>query len=295
MKKWNILMLALCLLTGCAAPAADAPVVLNAPPPAAAEPAQEEPCYYTVDMVTWEDGVQDGDGTPLAKYSCRLPELTARRADGTAVLEPATEAEERALAAADAFNGQFAAWTQGEEFRELSEMAREERAWRQEEQIDWTSEFSMELDCRVYQTERMVSVAGDYYSYTGGAHPNTVLMAWNFDLDSGAFFTPELLAEDDKAFSQAVQEEIVRQIRRTAEENGVAAEDIFWSNYEEIAAGWASYAVSFDEEGMTVAFSPYELAAYAAGARVFCLRYSQIEPYLSAHGRELLGLETSGD
>lgn len=290
MRRWSALLLALCLLTGCtAAPAVDLGVVQGTPPPAAAPPA-EESCYYTVDTVTWEDSAQDSDGTVLAKYRFCLPELTARRADGTAIQEAETEVESAALAAADVFNGQFAAWTGGEEFRELTEMARWERAWREEEQLEWVSEFFTELDCQVYQTERMVSVAGTYYSYTGGAHPNTVLMAWNFDLESGEFFTPELLAEESGTFSLMVQEEIVRKIHAAAKDEGMAAEEMFWNNYEEIVAGWSSYAVSFDETGMTVAFSPYELAAYAAGPQIFQLSYEWISPYLSVHGREILGL-----
>ena len=43
---------------------------------------------------------------------------------------------------------------------------------------------------------------------------------------------------------------------------------------------------------MTVAFSPYELAAYAAGAQIYHLSYEELMPYLSPHGMELLGLST---
>ena len=52
-----------------------------------------------------------------------------------------------------------------------------------------------------------------------------------------------------------------------------------------------SYAVSFDEKGMTVVFSPYELACYAAGPQVFHLSLDFLEPYLSDYGRALLGIE----
>lgn len=292
MKKWMILLLVLCLLAGCAAPAEEPVNVGNAPPPAAAEPAPEEPVRYTVDMVDFADSVEDEDGTALAAYSCRLPELTVRRSGGEAIEAAQTEAEARALAAAAVFNAEFAPWRNTEPMDVMTDMAREERAWYQEEGLEWNGGYFLELDCQAYQTERLVSVAGSHYSYTGGAHPNTILMAWNFDLESGAFLEPEQLAEDGEAFSQAVAEEIVRQIGETAEENGLAPEEMFWSNYQEIAAGWSSYAVSFDESGMTVAYSPYELAAYAAGAQVFQLPYSQIAPYLSQHGRALLGLES---
>ena len=85
--------------------------------------------------------------------------------------------------------------------------------------------------------------------------------------------------------------EIVRQIGETAAEYDLAAEEVFWENYEEIAAGWSSYAVSFDETGMTVGFSPYELAAYAAGSQVFRLPYDLLAPHLGDYGRAVLGLE----
>lgn len=296
MEKCTVLLLILCLLAGCAAAPADRGEEASppAPPPAAAEPAPEEaPCGYTVEMVERECDSRDSDSALLAAYRATLPVLVPCRTNGVGVTAEtaATDAERRALAVAETFNAQFASWNNAEPVPELAETAREDRSWRQEAGIGDFSEYSMELDCRVYQTERLVSVAGDYYSYTGGAHPNTVLMAWNFDLETGEFFAPEQLAEDAGAFSQAVREEIILQIGRRAEESGLAPEEMFWSNYEEIAAGWSSYAVSFDEAGMTVGFSPYELAAYAAGAQNFLLSYDLLVPYLSDHGRAVLGLE----
>lgn len=295
MRRWTILILLCCLLTGCAAAPADrgeAPPP-SAPPPAAAPAPEEAPCGYAVEMAERECASRDNDSALLATYRVNLPALRARRSNGVDITAEtaATDAEKRALAVAETFNAQFTPWEAADPLPELAETAREDRSWRQEAGIGDFSEYSIDLDCRVYQTERLVSVAGDYYSYTGGAHPNTVLMAWNFDLETGEFFAPEQLAEDAEAFSQAVREEIVRQIGRRAEDNGMAAEEMFWSNYEEIAAGWSSYAVSFDETGMTVGFSPYELAAYAAGAQSFLLPYDLLMPHLSDHGRAVLGLE----
>ncbi len=303
MKRYSSIARMLCAsilvlaLSGCGGAAERADLLRRSPPPEVQEPSEggEAPAAeggdlsFTVDVNTWADSAHAEDGTVLASCTFQVPELTARR-DGGALLEAQTEEERAALASAQSFNDQFAAWTQGAELRELTELAQADWDWRAESGTQWLSEYYMELDCRPYQTDRMVSVAGECYSYTGGAHPNTVLMAWNFDLGSGAFFSPEQLAEDEGAFSQAVQSEIVRQIQATAAEAGVAAEDAFWSNYEEIAAEWSSYAVSFDEAGMTVAFSPYELACYAAGPQIFHLPYELLDPYLSDQGRALLGL-----
>lgn len=282
------------LLTACsAATMAD---VKNAPPPGEAplaeEPEVQETVSYAVETRLVEDAVQAEDGTILASYSFALPELTALRGDGTAIDEPQTELEEQALEIAGTFNARFSGWAVAEEFQAVAEGAAENYAWYQEEGLEWPGAYTMELSCSVYQTERMISVSGLYYSYTGGAHPNTYIMSWNFDLEGGAFFGPELLAEDS-AMQEAVSTELIRLARARALEAGLVPEEFFWPDFETILADWSSYAVSFDEDGMHVAFSPYELAAYAAGVQEFQLSYAWLRPYLGGHGLELLGLETA--
>lgn len=252
----------------------------------------EEVISYTVELQTWEDAVQAEDGTPLASCSFRFPVLTAFREDGTAITGPETEREEQALAAAAVFNEKFGAWASSEELKTLADSAAEKMAFCRAEGGVWTGGYSLELGCSVYQTEQMVSVSGVYCSYTGGAHPNTYLMGWNFDLESGAFFEPELLAEGS-ALQETVSTELARQARARAAENDVKPEDFFWPDYETILADWGSYAVCFDREGMTVGFSPYELACYAAGEQEFHLSYEWLKPYLNGHGRTLLGLDTA--
>ena len=72
-------------------------------------------------------------------------------------------------------------------------------------------------------------------------------------------------------------------------EDGTIPAEWYWEDYETIAADWACYAVTFDEAGMTVTFSPYEIAAYAFGPQVFTMSYEFLEPYLSEHAREVMG------
>ena len=42
---------------------------------------------------------------------------------------------------------------------------------------------------------------------------------------------------------------------------------------------------------METVFSPYELAPYAAGPQTFRFSYDWLAPYISEHGRTILGLE----
>lgn len=253
--------------------------------------AAPESLTYQIEIDTYENAVQADDGTELVTCRFQYPVMTVFRRDGTALEQGRTEEERQAVTAAEVFNAKFGPATVETEFQDMTDLAREDYAFRQETGLEWPSAYNMELDCTVYQTDCMVSVSAAYYSYTGGAHPNTVLLSWNFDLTTGQFFTAEALATDGQAFSAAVHEEILRQSRLVAAENDLTAESFFWPNYEEITAGWSSYAVSFDEDGMTVGFSPYELAAYVMGSQVYHLTYEQLTPYLSAHGLELLGLE----
>ena len=283
-----IALLMTLLLTGCGASAMT--MVTGSQPPAASAPEVEttEAIRFEVEKQLWSDEANAEDGTTLASYTFQLPALTAVREDGTPITEARSEPEKQALAAAAAFNEKFGKWAAAEEFPEFVASAGEDLALRREWDTQWMP-YELTLDCTVYQTDRIISVAGLYYSYTGGAHPNTWQLGWNFDLEEGIFFGPELLT-DGTELQEAVSGEIIRQAQLPLEDGTVPAE-WYWEDYEAIIANWTSYTVSFDEEGMEVIFSPYELAPYAAGPQTFRLSYEWLEPHLSAHGRVLLGLE----
>ena len=283
-----IALLMTLLLTGCGASAMT--MVTGSQPPTASAPEVEttEAIRFEVEKQLWSDEANAEDGTTLASYTFQLPVLTAVREDGTSINEARNKTEEQALAAAAAFNEKFGKWAAAEEFPEFVASAGEDLALRREWDAQWMP-YELTLDCTVYQTDRIISVAGLYYSYTGGAHPNTWQLGWNFDLEEGIFFGPELLT-DGTELQEAVSGEIIRQAQLPLEDGTVPAE-WYWEDYEAIIANWTSYTVSFDEEGMEVIFSPYELAPYAAGPQTFRLSYEWLEPHLSAHGRVLLGLE----
>ena len=280
MSTMIALLLVLSALVGCAGETLTN--VKNALPDLPAEV-----IAFSVEMETYEETVRDEDGAALAECSYELPVLTARLADGSVLETVTTAGQERALAVAETFNGRFAQWKTNP--RTLAESAREDRAFRNESGLEPVA-YTDNLSCTVYQTETLVSVSGNYSTYTGGAHPNSILMSWNFDLDAGEFFEPEILDEGGD-FREYVHLALVKQARETAAAAGMTPKDFYWEDYEDTLAEWSSYAVSFDETGMTVGFSPYELAAYAAGSQVFRLPYDLLAPHLGDYGRAVLGLE----
>lgn len=275
MSTMIALFLVFAALVGCAGETGVP--VKNAPPLSAVT--------FTVETEVYEETVLDGDGAELAACSYELPCLRALGEDGTALEAGGTA--DQALAMAETFNARFDQWKSNP--KTLAETAREDRAFRNESGLESVT-YTDDLRCEVYQTDRLISVSGVYYTYTGGAHSNSILMSWNFDLETGEFLEADMLDESGE-LREYVHQALLEEAQKKAAEAGVAVTDFYWEDYADILADWSSYAVSFDEEGMTVGFSPYELAAYAAGPQVFHLSYDRLLPRLGPHSRMLLGLE----
>jgi hypothetical protein len=255
-------------------------------------PASESAVTYTLEQNVRKNSATSDDGVVLATCRYELPHLRAYRADGTEITDAdaQTDEEKQALETVSVFNGKFEDWVSGVDFQEIADWARQNYQMRPEDFQNNGIAYTAELDTASWQTEHFISISATYYTYTGGAHPNTVLLAWNFDLDAGAFVEPTVVAEDEQLFQQAVTGEIIRQADEKARAEGMEPKDFYWENYQDIAADWASYAVSFDADGMTVGFSQYEMACYAAGEQVFSLSNEFLKPYLSDYGRQLLCL-----
>ena len=296
--KRNILALALSalLLTGCGTAAADSAPVQTGNQIPAAQVMPLPDLQYRVELKTFEHTSYDeADGAVLATYRAQVPVMTVLLSDGTQLTEAETAGGQRALEIAETFNSQFDPWTEEEDFNALTEDARAAKKTLEADGYTMVGNYAKDLSCTVYQTEHLISVSGLCYSYTGGAHPNSWQMAWNFDLKNGTFFAGEALATDNAAFRDAVTQELLVQARENARDNGMTAEELYMPGYEELLADWGSYTVYFDDSGMTVAYSPYELAPYAAGTQEFRLGYEWMAPRLSKRGCEILELECSED
>ena len=202
MKKYLSLILALCLpalLGGCGAvplPMPESPT----PPPAA----DTEEITYEVSTDPYEQTVTAEDGTTLMVIDFQIPHLQAY-ANGALIEDPSTPAQEQAMDRVHTFNENFDQWRESNSseenisfvkdlYRDMPEMFSE----------DHMAPLSEELTYTCYRTGTLISIAADYYSYLGGAHPNTVYFAWNYDLDSGMFLTISELAADPQTFTLAV-------------------------------------------------------------------------------------------
>lgn len=297
MKKYLSVLLAICLLallTGCGATVLPTPEDPASPAvdDSNSSAAKPEEITYEVISSPYEQTAEADDDTLLMSVSFRLPHLQAY-ADGVLIETPSTPGQEEALDRVTAFNANFDQW------RESTDTARsiaDAKALYQDhpEAFSNTSYFE-EFTYTAYRIGSLVSISAEYYSYLGGAHPNTVYFSWNFDLDSGTFLAIPELAADPQAFTLAVADMIeVQAEERFASEpeyEGLSISDAYWDNYREVMEKWGSdYAAFFDKDGLTVIFSAYELASYAAGPQEFHFPYSALDSYWSAGGRTVLGL-----
>lgn len=295
MKKLFPIMLALCLLaqlTGCGASSATPSNAVEMPL-VPLTPAEE----ITYEVVTdrYEESVYSDSGeTLLMTISFTLPRLQAY-ADGQLIETPVTSVQENALERVTAFNEKFDQWKNAQATEQYIADAKDWYGIAPEVFTgDNSAYFGEEFTFTVYRTGSLISVAAVYYSYLGGAHPNTVYLSWNFDLDSGTFLTIPELATDPQAFTLAVADMIeaqaAEQFQNAPDFGSLPLSDIYWTDYRETLEKWGSdYAASFDADGLTVIFSAYELAPYAAGAQEFHFPYTALESYWSSSGRTVLG------
>lgn len=291
MKKYCSLILTLCLaaaLAGCGITTLPTPE--DPEPPAAADP---EEITYEVTTDPHEETVHAEDGTLLMTVSFQLPHLQAY-ADGMLIETPATPAQEEAMARVNTFNENFNQWRESGDTAQSMEDAKS--LYQSFPDAFSNTSYCEEFTYTAYRTGSLISIAADYYSYLGGAHPNDVYFSWNFDLDSSTFLTIPELATDPQAFTLAVADMIeVQAGERFASEpeyEGLSISDIYWDNYRETIEKWGSdYAASFDADGLTVIFSAYELASYANGPQEFHIPYAALDSYWSDSGRTVLGLD----
>ena len=291
MKKYCSLILTLCLaaaLAGCGITTLPTPE--DPESPAAADP---EEITYEVTTDPHEETVHAEDGTLLMTVSFQLPHLQAY-ADGTLIETPATPAQEEAMARVNTFNENFNQWRESGDTAQSMEDAKS--LYQSFPDAFSNTSYCEEFTYTAYRTGSLISIAADYYSYLGGAHPNDVYFSWNFDLDSSTFLTIPELATDPQAFTLAVADMIeVQAGERFASEpeyEGLSISDIYWDNYRETIEKWGSdYAASFDADGLTVIFSAYELASYANGPQEFHIPYAALDSYWSDSGHTVLGLD----
>lgn len=266
------------LLTACAGSALSDPAPVMELVPAEAEYEQPE---YEVIPFTSGNQVQAEDGTVLAHYNYQALRLALHNEDAVS-----PEDAETAARNIDTFNEKMDSVTAG-----LMEQAAELSAHLPEEyEVYGAPAMAYEDDAETSAvfTGDIISVCLYRYSFTGGAHPNSYVMGWLFDLRTGQFILdPSQLAEDPAAFHDSVAEIL---IEKADSDLPGSCPGGYWDDYQDIIRGGHSGVTLFDEKGMKVLYAPYELGPYAIGQVELYLSWEELEPLLGESGMARLGM-----
>lgn len=295
MKHLIPIVLCAALLCGCTA---RQPSGSQQNPPVTPPASQaEEKISYQVEAIPYDRDVTAEDGTLLVQFRFQRPQLIAF-VNGEPLTEPTSTAQQAALAKVSAFSEEFDRWISEESLEETAAAAKEQYEYMPESFQVTGMNYAEEFTYESYQMGNIVSIAGMFYSYLGGAHPNTAYSSWNFDLESGKFITLPELTEDPQVFTLAVadkmEEQAMEEFRKPEYGFGedFVLEDIYWGDYRDVMEQWAttSAASNLGEDGMYISFSAYNLASYAAGPQFFFIPYEELDSYWSDAGRAALGL-----
>lgn len=137
---------------------------------------------------------------------------------------------------------------------------------------DYPFAWEIEVDGSVlYQSAKVLSVALNAYSYTGGAHPNIFLDLINFDLTNGKKLSLADLFTDEEGLKRMVERKF-REVREI--DPGISIDDagFFWGEAFALPENFA-----LQEDGVYFYYNPYEAAAYALGATEFTIPYTDLK------------------
>lgn len=276
-KRWLVLpAVCMLLLAGCAGLALfdPAPSWEEQEAPQAAE-TYEEPVYEIVPFTTGNQ-LRSEDGKLLAVYNYQIVLLTLNNAD--AVSPADAETAERNI---EAFNSRMRTVT--DEMAEQGQAMAADAAEVYKEYGFLAAEYEDDAETSAVFCGEILSVCLRRGSYTGGAHPNSYVSGYLFDLASGQFILePSQLADDPAAFQAGAAELLIEK----ADHDGPGG---YWEDYQDIIRGGSGGATLFNEEGMRVVYASYELGPYAIGEVELRLDWEELAPLLGPDCMARLG------
>ncbi len=126
-----------------------------------------------------------------------------------------------------------------------------------------------------YQSDAILNIAIDHYTFTGGAHGYQGLRSLLFDAKTGKFIANNKLFNDEKAFKKFAEKQF--RIKYKIPENspinatGLMFEDEVFQLPQNIF---------YTENGLLLYYNSYEAASYADGPKELLLSYEEVKSYL---------------
>lgn len=136
-----------------------------------------------------------------------------------------------------------------------------------ENEMDFVASWSFEVEGEVlHQDSQYVCISLPYYTYMGGAHPNSFTQLLTFDVSTGEEVDVLSLVSDTVALkAQAV--EAFRAARDMPAGTDLQEEGFFWGDGFRFPAN-----IGVVEDGLYFVYVPYEVAPYALGSTEFVVK-----------------------
>ena len=127
-----------------------------------------------------------------------------------------------------------------------------------------------------YQSDKIVDIEINHYTFTGGAHGYQGMRSLIFDAKTGKSISNEALFRDTEAFT-AFAEKKFRKKFNIAEK--VALNDSGFMFEEEKFQLPQTFL--YTDKGLLLYYNVYEIASYADGPKELLLSYEEVKPYLA--------------
>jgi len=157
---------------------------------------------------------------------------------------------------------------------EYRDMAKEDLAmFEEQEMADGWHGYEMGKTYTVMRAdEQMISIVEDSYEYTGGAHPNSVRVAYNFDTKTGQRMGLKDVASD----LDEIRTESTRYLGEMLPQSEYAGElfEDYASHLDDILTDGTWYT---DEAGFHIICNEYIITPHSSGILDFVLPYGEVD------------------
>lgn len=125
----------------------------------------------------------------------------------------------------------------------------------------------------VFQSKYVITIAIDSYTFTGGAHGNSVITLLNFDPETGNLYTQDDVFKKSNDLNELVKQHFKKESESKNNNNQV---DYYIGEDFSLPEN-----IGFNEEGVIFLYNTYELSSYAGGITEFTIPYAEIYKYLN--------------
>ena len=139
----------------------------------------------------------------------------------------------------------------------------------EEDATPWEVTINSEV---IFQSLYVITIAIDSYTFTGGAHENSVISFLNFDPMTGNLYSQEDLFNKASEFSELIKQHFKTEL----ESKGINdSENFYLGDDFKLPEN-----IGFNEEGVIFLYNSYEMMSFAQGITEFTVPYNEISKYL---------------